>query len=338
MASGVTVRDVAIAAGVSTATVSRALTGKGRIAEETTVRVRRIAEALGYQVNSIGRALREGTARTVGMVVPVIANPFYSALIRAVEDALHAEDLELLIADSHGDVEREARRLRLLTGRQVEAILVAPSSMIRSAAVIEHVMRTTPVVCLDRRVSGPSTDFVGVDNEEGMSLVLRHLVEQGVRSVAIAGSDNETSVGRERNASFNRIAGEYSLEIHDPVHHAFDIETGKTAGDIIGRRSALPDAIVAGDDLIAIGLISSLRRQGILVPRDVLVTGFDGIFLADVLEPGLTTVEQPIQALAAAAVDALLTRSREGTREPQEVRLKPRLVARGSTSRRPDRA
>lgn len=332
MTPEVNLHTLADAAGVSIATVSRALTGRGRVSGETASRIRELAEELGYHVNSVGKALREGSTRSFGMVVPVIANPFYSTLIRAVEDELQQLDFELVIADSHGEVERESRRLRLLRGQRVQGIILVAADAVRSGDAVREVAQTLPLVCVDRRVDGIDVDFVGVDNALGIRLILDHLAERGVHSVALASSDNVTSAGQERHRAFASYTRELGLRVLPPVINAFDVETGLHAGTVFGARAELPDAIVAGDDLIALGLISSLGVRGIRVPRDVLVTGFDGTYLAAIVEPGITTVEQPIREIASHAVSSLIgQQSSGGCASARNVTLPPSLAVRRST-------
>src|SRR3954463_3455555 len=161
-------KDVATAAGVSVATASRALTGRGRVSAETVDRVTRGAERMGYQDHEIGRALREGSIRTVGVVVPVLSNPFFSQIVQFIEAELEANGFEMLVADSHGEVDREARRLRMLVAREVEGLIVIPSDAQHSGEALRRLAPGTPVVQLDRQVDGLELPFVGVDNHEGM--------------------------------------------------------------------------------------------------------------------------------------------------------------------------
>lgn len=319
------------------ATVSRALTGRGRVSDETAKRVRELADQLGYHVNSVGKALREGSSRSVGMVVPVIGNPFYSSLIKAVEDELQLLDYELVIADSHGNVERETRRLGLLRSQQVQGILLVPASAKHSGDAVRALAPIVPIISVDRRLQDIEIDFVGVDNGIGIRLVLDHLVAQGVESIALASSDNVTSAGQERRRAFEAGAHERSLKLFPPVINAFDLETGLAAGTSFAEYEHLPDAIVAGDDLIAVGLISALAARGIQVPGDVLVTGFDGTYLAALVEPGITTVQQPIGEIASLAVQALMRRRGSSSASTiMDVTLPPTLIVRSSS--RPARA
>ncbi|MFE6967892.1 LacI family DNA-binding transcriptional regulator [Isoptericola sp. NPDC057653] len=331
----VTLRDVADAAGVSIATASRALTGKNRVSKATTAHVRQVAERLGYRVNVFGRALREGTDGAVGVIVPVISNPFYGQLVHSLEEQLGAHSLELIVADSHGEVDRERDRLRMLVRRRVEGIVVVPSNATSSLDALVEAADDVPVVQLDRRVEQAPTDFVGVDNDRGIALLVEHLVSRGAVHIALVASDDTTSAGRERRAAFEREIARRGLPVHPPVLDNFTLEFGLAAAGTVASRSPLPDAIVAGDDLIAAGLITGLKRHGVAVPQDVMVTGFDGTMLADVCDPALTTVVQPFDQIAAEAVRALLRRTQDRDAPAIYSRLAPALRVSMSTSPAP---
>lgn len=330
--TSIRLKDVADAAGVSVPTASRALTGRGRISAETAERVNEVAERLGYHVNESARALREGRIRTVGVVVPVISNPFFSQIIQSIEAELEAHGFEMLVADSHGEVDREARRLRMLLARDVEGIIVIPSDAEHSGEALRGVAASTPLVQLDREVEGLDSSFVGVDNQAGMDLLVDHVVARGARSVMLVGADRTTSVGRERQLAFAAAAERAGVRVHRPILDRFTVEFGERAGRRLAARRALPDAVLAGDDLIAVGLVRSLAAHGIGVPDQVMVTGFDGTILSEISDPALTTVRQPFEALSREAVRLLLdARSRTPDEPRTHRRVRPALVVRRST-------
>ncbi|WP_409464991.1 LacI family DNA-binding transcriptional regulator [Amycolatopsis sp. GA6-003] len=308
MRSKVTLSDVAARAGVSIATASRALSGKPRVSREMIERVHAIAAEMGYRADPVARALRQGSSRLVGMIVPVIGIPFFAQLIGAVEDELNRAGFELLLADSHGFVDEEVRRLRVFGERRVDGILLIPSDRAASAQSLASLPGDVPVVEVDRATDRPVADFVGVDNLLGMQLLFEHLAEQDVASVAFAGADDATTVGVERWEGFHAMARRTGIDVRATYRSEFSIESGAGAAEHIAAAGPLPDAIVAGSDQIAVGLVSKLRELGYDVPRDVLVTGFDGIELARVFWPVLTTVVQPVPAIAAEAVRLLLGR------------------------------
>ena len=328
----VRLKDVATAAGVSVTTASRALTGRGRISAETVDRVTQVAERMGYQAHEIGRALREGSIRTVGIIVPVISNPFFSQIVQFVEAELEANGFEMLVADSHGEVDREARRLRTLVAREVDGLIVIPSDAQRSGDALRRLASGIPVVQLDRQADGLESAFVGVDNDVGMDLVVDHVVARGARSVALVSADRTTSVGRERQAAFTAAAARARVRVHRPILDRFTVEFGDRAGHRLAARRSLPDAVIAGDDLIAVGVIRSLTAHGIDVPGKILVTGFDGTILSEVSAPPLTTVRQPFEALSREAVRLLLSTSEASDGNVRvHRRVAPELVVRAST-------
>jgi LacI family transcriptional regulator len=325
-------QDVAEAAGVSIATASRALGGKKRVSAETTQLVLAAAERLGYRVDPIARALRSGSTRTVGMIVPVIGNAHFVALIAAVEDELQGFGFELILADSHGDVRQEAKRLRTLVDRRVDGVLLVPHDSRKSAAAIRETMRTVPVVQVDRKVDRLQSDFVGIEEAAAMRLILEHLVERGARRVVLASADDVNSAGRGRREAFERLVAELGLIADAHVVDSFSVEAGRNAADEIFHRGSLPDAIVAGADVNAVGVISRLRELGVRVPADVLVTGFDGTQLSEIYNPPITTVRQPVRALARNAVTFLLSRIADPAEPARDSRISTELVIRASTS------
>jgi DNA-binding LacI/PurR family transcriptional regulator len=329
----VTLAQVASGAGVSIATASRALSGKPRVSREMVERVRRVAAELGYRVDPIARALRDGSSRIVGLIVPVISIPFFSQLIDAIEEELARAGFELLLADSHGFVDEEIRRLRVLSDRRVDGILIVTSDRTASMPSIANVPDTIPVVTVDRATDRPITDFVGVDNELGMQLLFEHLAEQGVTTVGYAGADDATTSGVERWQSFHRLARRHGMEVGATFRGEFSIESGHGAAEHIVSAGALPDAIVAGSDQIAVGVVARLRELSHDVPGDVLVTGFDGGELSKVYWPTLTTVVQPLSSIAAEAVGLLVNRIEGGAGALRRNRLAPQLQFGGSTRR-----
>lgn len=333
MPSSVTLSEVAAAAGVSVATASRALSGKNRVAVATIERVRTAAAELGYRVDPIARALREGSTRIVGMIVPVIGNPYFAQLVDAVEHELHRGGFELLLADSHGELAEEAKRLTVFGDRKVDGIVIVPSDRIASAAAVRAIPAGTSVVQIDRSAGTSLADFVGVDNEIGIALALDHLAERGARSLAYVGADDLTSSGAERRIAFDRAADQAAFAIGEPIRGDFSLATGAAAADALVARGELPDAVVAASDLIALGLIARLREHGVDVPRDLLVTGFDGTELSQVLSPTLTTVVQPIEAIAADAIGFLTARIAGSAAPVRRSRVAPTLLVGGSTTR-----
>lgn len=332
----VTIAQVAKRAQVSTATVSRVLSGRGPVSEEVRRRVRRVADELGYRANPIARALRSSRTDTVGMVVPTISNPFFTSLVENVEHALGREGKELFLCDARSDPAIEARRLATLADRNVDGIIVSPSHGVQSGPAVQKTADLLPLVQLDRFVGGTNTDWVGVDDIAAMRQVMDHLHAGGARSAAFVGSLRTNSSTEQRFTGFSRRARELGVGV-DPDHVLlgdYSVEWGEAAVARLLDGGRLPDAIVCADDLIALGVTRACRAHGVDVPGRVQVTGYDNIEFSRLGEPALTTVDQPRDRIAAEAV-RLLAAAREahdGERGPSaHIALVPTLVVRDST-------
>ncbi|HEY3773830.1 MAG TPA: LacI family DNA-binding transcriptional regulator [Solirubrobacteraceae bacterium] len=333
----VRLRDVAQRAGVSTSTASRVLSGSPRVSPAARRAVLEASDRLGYRGDRIARALRTRRTGTIGMLVPDIANPFFAELIESVTRELEAVGIDLLLADSHGSAEAEARWLVGLSERRVDGLLVVPVHHHRSRAALERAAHGPPLVQLDREVDGLPADFVGVDNDRGCTEIAAHLTECGVERVAVIGGPESSSTGRARALAFDRaVAGSRSLTVSVRESGEFSTAFGREAARRI-LRGGPPDAIVCGSDIIALGVMAELRRCHVAVPGDVLVTGFDGIMMAELTEPALTTVVQPSGAIAAEACRMLELRLGGDDAPVRHSLVAPRLAIRGSTRRhRPD--
>ena len=327
-----TIHDVADHAGVSIATVSRALTGRRRVDPEIVARVTAAAEELGYRPNALARGLRRQSTGTIGMVVPGIANPFFAAVVEEIEKVLQESGLDLLLCNSMGDIELEANRLQILINRRVDGLLVIACDAKRSGPALREASSKVSVVQLDRLVHGIEADYIGVDDESGISQALAHLAQQGARKVQFVSATTVSSTARRRLLSFRTGAERLGLDTLDPELQAFTADWGIRAAQKILASGSLPDAIVCGDDAIAFGVLQGLAAAAIPVPNAVMVTGFDGVPFSAVSNPPLTTVEQPIREIASIAVRMLDERThKEFVREPREVLVEPKLIIRAST-------
>ncbi|PSK99937.1 LacI family transcriptional regulator [Murinocardiopsis flavida] len=328
----VTIALVAERAGVSTATVSRALSGSRPVSAESRRRVDRAAQELGYSGNSIASALRRSRTDTVGMVVPSIANPFFTSLVESVEHALHQEGMQLLLCDSRQDPAIEGAHLKALAARQVDGIIISPCHGTRSRAAIEATMAATPLVQLDRHVAGTDTDWVGVDDHQAMRLVMEHLAERGVRSAAFISSTLTNSSTELRLSGFRTQADRLGVATRDAwiLLGEYSMQWGRSAANDLLASGPRPDAIVCADDLIALGALRSCRENGVRVPDDIKVTGFDDIDFSSLFEPALTTIDQPRERIAAEAV-RLLANAAETGGTAAHIALAPALRIRDST-------
>lgn len=335
-----TIATVAAEAGVSTATVSRVLTGSKTVTAETSRRVFAAAEKLRYSGNSIAKALRQNSTGNIGMLVPSISNPFFTALVEQVEHHLAQAGLNLFLCDSRNNVETEASRLISLTQGSVDGILVSPCDAMHSRTALERATRIVPIVQIDRHVAAVSTDWVGLDDAHAMRVITEHLASRGVRTVAFVTSIMGSSSALDRLDSTRRTSAKLGIQMPDDLvlDGDFSLEWGAQAADkLLDSGRPLPDAIICSDDLIALGLSGRLGQRGVRVPEDVLITGFDDIEYASLNTPSLTTLRQPLTQIAAEAVRLLRADIANADRARTHLALRGDLVVRQSTMRSADR-
>jgi LacI family transcriptional regulator len=296
-ARAVTVADVARRAGVSPSTVSRALNGVRDVDPALQERVLAAAADLGYRVNLVGRALRQQRTATVGLVVPDLENPFFSSLAHHLSRAFLESGIDLLIFNADGALETERRGVQSFLGRQVDALVLIPCHETESGASVQLAASAVRTIQLDRVVTGTGAHFVGVDNLAGMALAHQHVVasvDTDEQPVVFVGGETSSSSGHERLDGFRRHFGADA-----PVLVGrFDAAWGQEAADRLLADGWLRGTVVAGADVIAVGLLGRLQAAGFRVPDDFRIVGFDGIGVARLAHPTLTTVRQPVEEMS----------------------------------------
>jgi LacI family transcriptional regulator len=325
-------RDVAAVAGVSMSTASRVLSGAPGVSPRSAAAVVAASKRLGYRPNLIARGLRARTTGLVGIIIPGIGNPFFAELVEALESVLYDASLDMILSDSRGTSTDEARRLQTLLDRQVDGLIMIPAGHHSSAPAMQWAHRAVPIVQIDRQVDGFPADYVGVDNALGIRLTLEHLAGQGASTLAFVSDDTASSTGRSRFDAFRltvpRVPG---LEMSETLLGSFSIGFGREAAKQLMRHSPLPDAVVCGSDLVALGVVREFRQSGIAIPGRVKVTGFDGILFGELCDPPLTTVLQPILPIAAEAVRILQSRMRGDQGAARRSEIAPSLIVRSSS-------
>ncbi len=327
---GATIDDVAARSGVSTATVSRVLSGSAPARPETRERVLAAARELDYRPSSIARALKRRETRTLGLVVTDITNPFYPQVVRAVEAAAHARGYGIVLANGGDDSARELEHLDLLVERRVDGIVIASSRMTRRHADRLRAV-PVPVVLINDTVAGSGLPAVTTAHRHGARMAGEHLIGLGHRRIGHIGAPAEhPAAGQRRQGLRDALRG---AGLPDPL---VGIGDGRVTGGALAAEALVAagvTGIVAYNDLTAIGALGALRRAGIGVPDDVSVVGFDDIDLAAWTDPPLTTLRQPTDRLGLWAVEHLADLlAGIGDRPSGPVQLEPVLVVRGSTA------
>jgi LacI family transcriptional regulator len=333
--SRVTIREVAARAGVSVGTVSHVVSGRRRVADATRERVDRAIRTLDYRPNRLARSLLERRTHTIAMLIPDIANPFFGELARAVEREARAAGYCVVFGNSENDREEEARYLSEFVERRVDGLIVVTAA---GAPWVERLPADLAVVALDRYPAGWRYDAAVIDNGLGMELAVSHLAELGHHRIGYLGGDPQLTTGRERATGFRAALARRALHPAWRSSGPFDLESGRRqAARMLRLESRMrPTAIVAANDLIALGALLACRDVGMHVPDELSVVGFDDIPFAALAFPPLTTVRQPIAELGALAAELLIQRMRRANghrrRTKKLVTVRPDLVIRGSTA------
>ena len=319
-------KDVAQEAGVSVSTASRVLSGAKGTSSHAVAAVLAASQKLGYRPDPVARAMRARTTGLAAMVVPGIGNPFFAELVEAVGSALQDQGLEMILADSQGSVQAEALRLETMIDRKVDGLIVIPTDYRASALALGYALARLPVVQIDRQVDALVGDYVGVDNAFGIRAVLEHVADQGCRDVVFVSDSAASSTGRNRLEAFDQVIRRVpGLRARPSLLGSFSIAFGREAVQKLTGREPLPDAIVCGSDLIALGAIRELHRQEIAVPKAVKITGFDGILFSELCDPPLTTLKQPLETIASEAVRLLCARMNGDASPPRRSEIAPAL-------------
>lgn len=327
----VNIADVAREAGVSAQTISRALNNKGEISPETRARVLGIVERLGYRPNTLARGLVTQKTSTLGLIVPDIANPFFSEVARGAEDAAHGAGFSLLLCNTMENPAREMEALRTLEAQRVDGIVLCSSRL--SEETFRTLMTRLPTVVLVNRESFEGNlKSVCVDDEAGALCATRHLLRSGRRSIAFLAGPPASQGGQRRAQGYQRALSEAGVP-GDPalsVACAPQLEGGYSTAQKILAVHPEVDALLCYNDLVAVGALQACATLGRRVPEDVAVVGFDDILLAGLVTPPLTTLRSDKRGLGAEAVRLLLRRLAGCTDDCENVVLQPELIVRAS--------
>ncbi|MBX4953848.1 LacI family DNA-binding transcriptional regulator [Rhizobium binae] len=303
------IRDVAKLAGVSTGTVSRVLNDHPSVTNELRARVRRIIDDLGYMPDPSARSMRSKVSRLIGIVIPDLTNPFFSELVQSAEQAAASHGYNIIVMTSFDDAAKEADRIGQLTSRKVDGIILVPSNDFHTLKL----PKALPIVVVDRLMPGYSG--IASDHRSGVRLGVEHLLKLGHRRIGFISGPRHSVPANDRLNGYLDAMGQSDddgeIQASSLIAEAaFDYESGRSAGNyLLARaRSERPTAIFASSDQQAIGCMRAAHDLGIPVPAALSIVGFDGIPLSSMTTPRLTTVKQPIQKIAAAAVAVLLNK------------------------------
>ena len=330
-----TLRDVAAAAGVHPATASRALNPGTRllVSEETARRVTEAAERLGYRPNPVARSLRTRRSHTVGVLIPDLNNPLFPPIVRGLEDRLAEHGYVALIGNTDGDAARERMVFDQMRARHVDGFVLATATL-HSEILNEAAEADLPVVLMNRTAEGYPFSSVSVDNEQGVRAAVAHLTSLGHTRIGHIAGPQDISTGLARLRGFLGSMHSHNLPVDDSqvvYATALSLAEGLRCGRELLEGNDELTAIVAGNDMLAVGCYGAFDELGVRCPQDVSIIGFNDMPFIDRLRPPLSTVRFPHYQLGTEAANLLLERIGTDGGPVKILYLAPELIVRGST-------
>jgi DNA-binding LacI/PurR family transcriptional regulator len=324
------IKDVAKAAGVSTATVSRVLADKPYVREQVRDHVMAVVKKLNYSPNRVARSLRSRSSKIIGLIVSDIGNPFFQQVSRAVEDTASEQGFSVVLCNNDENPNKEETYLQLLRDENVAGVVLSPT---RQAAddFARFSTYNMPMVVIDRRVSNFQVDNILIDNVQSAHTIVSHLVEHGYRRIgAIFGIGGTT--GRERRQGYVQALKGHNIEpIPDLIRYANPREEdGFSTTKKLLQLHEPPDALLASNSLLAAGAIRALQEEKVGIPDNIAFASFDETSWSTLVVPALTVIEQPTYEIGRTATQLLLRRIQDPTRSHREVILKAQMIVRQS--------
>ncbi len=304
-----TMKDVAALADVSITTVSHVINETRFVSDELRTRVLEAMEELRYRPNMLARSLRLGETRTIGLIVPDNANPFFAQVARVVEDAGFDAGYSVILCNCDGKVEKERAYVGVLSAKQVDGIIfMATGGEVEIVDLLREI--GIPLVMADRRLDNADVDIVLVDNFRGGYEATKYLVSLGHRRIGCITGPSDATPSAERVQGYRRGLEEAGIPVDESliVRGDFQYRGGEEGIERLLALEEAPTAVFACNDLMAMGVMTALRKSGLRVPGDVSVIGFDDIPEACVTVPPLATVAQPIDQIGRVATEMLLER------------------------------
>ena len=334
-----TMADIARISGVSTATVSRALTQPGLVSEATRNKVAKAVAETGYSVNTLARNLRKNETRTILVIVPDIANPFYSDVFEGIERVARENRYVVVIGDTEGDPVRETAYANMVSEKRADGLILLDGKLpVLTTGEDDEQPTDLPFVMACEYVDKPGVPFVRTNNADAAQLAIAHLVELGHTRIAHICGPLPRSISADRQTGYRAGLAEAGLTYDKKlvVEGDFGLESGGRAVEHFLALSKPPTAIFVSNDEMAMGAIQALHAKGLNVPNDMSIVGFDDIRFAGAYNPPLTTVSQPRYEIGRRATDMLMQLLSGDQPSQPQCELPSKLVVRGTTAPPPE--
>lgn len=328
------IEDVARLAGVSTATVSRVLSGKPYVSDDLRRRVLETIQELNYRPSRVARSLRVQRSSIIGLIISDIQNPFFTSVVRAVEDFAQQRQYSVFLCNSDEDVEKELTYIELMLAEQVAGIIVSPTAS-SNEVYRQLAARQIPVVAIDRGVDGVPIDMVVGDNIDAAHTVVSHLVENGYRRIGAVLGTPDASTGAERYQGYVNALIAHDLPLQPELVRSGlpRSPNGYVMMNELLQLAQPPDAVFTGNNLLTVGVLRAIHERGLRIPDDIALAAFDEMDWMFLVKPALTVVMQPTYEMGRRAAELLLERIVDPHRPPQKIVLQPTIKVRESSRR-----
>ncbi|MEW5785751.1 MAG: LacI family DNA-binding transcriptional regulator [Bacillota bacterium] len=333
----VTIKDVAKIAGVSYATVSRALNGHPEINANTKQRIVQIAKEMGYSPNAIARGLVKKNTNMIGLLVPDIRNPYFPEVARGVEDFANSEGINVFLCNTNWEEKKEIIYIKALREKRVEGLIIAPVTAVSHQRIKEENLKI-PVVYIGSKSEDDNENFVILDNFKAAFTATEYLIGLGHDNIAFVGGFESSISNTDRVRGYREALKKHNLEkeINLVKSSSFKRESGYAIALEFINEGRVPSGILAANDIIALGVIEAFENNGYTVPEDISVIGFDDISFASLPKINLTTIAQPKYQMGAAAAQMLVQMiGSSGNKEiMNHYIVEPELIIRGTCRKR----
>ncbi|WP_312664734.1 ribose operon transcriptional repressor RbsR [Pantoea sp. CTOTU49201] len=325
-------KDVARLAGVSTSTVSHVINNNRFVSEQVREKVDQAIRELNYAPSALARSLKIKQTRTIGMLLTASSNPFYSEVVRGVENSCYERGYSLILCNTEGDEERMNRSLETLMQKRVDGLLMMCTETHLPSAEILNRYPSVPMVMMDWAPFEGRGDIIQDNALLGGELATQHLIDRGYMRIACIAGPQDKTPARLRLEGFHKAMASSGLAVPSGyvVDGDFEFQGGFNAMNQLLTLDTLPEAIFTSNDAMAVGVYHALFQAGLRVPQDIAVMGYDNIELARYLTPPLSTIHQPKDELGELAIDTLIHRMSDPDASQQTLVLTPELVERGS--------
>jgi len=323
-----TISDVAARAGVSTATVSRALNGKSTVDPTLAARVQAAASELGYHPNGLARNLRRQETAVLALIISDVENPFFTAIARGVEDLAQRSGYSVVLCNSDENEDKERRYIDVALQERVAGVVLSPTGLSTNVEGLHR--QGTPLVAVDRPLQGAGGDQVLVDTRHAAAEATRHLLDGGYRRIGCLSGPAGVRTADDRLAGYADVVGEAAMLFRRAEYRS---EGARIAALELLDEPSPPDALLIANSTMAIGVLEALASRSLRAGRDVGIVAFDDAPWTTLIDPPLTVVSQPAYEIGRVAAQLLLARIADSTREATTTVLNARLIERLSSRR-----